>query len=221
MTDIGSIIPDTSQVPVAPDLVHPQQAQNGSVSGHLPTDSSGQSETFDAKADAQSGGGQAKQPAKPKAGAVSTILTAPIKGPRNGIHWGAGVQSSLLAVLCAPSSAALSQIGMSQRAVGTTCVHAVSLHGCNTVGHILADRVRLAAEKGKSNFAHPLGVKPKHRKIVRTFGQVLLRLARTAASFVAHVAMMSCSACLVSKLTVWVGCATMPERHCSVHQAYV
>jgi len=36
----------------------------------------------------------------------------------------------------------------------------------------LADRIRLATEKAKSNFAHPLGVKPKHRKIVRTFGQV-------------------------------------------------
>ncbi|KAL3162116.1 hypothetical protein ABBQ32_009828 [Trebouxia sp. C0010 RCD-2024] len=38
--------------------------------------------------------------------------------------------------------------------------------------HWGADRVRLAAEKGKSNFSHPLGVKPKHRKVVRTFGQI-------------------------------------------------
>lgn len=37
-----------------------------------------------------------------------------------------------------------------------------------------ADRMRLVAEKGKSNFSHPLGVKPKHRKVVRTFGQVVL-----------------------------------------------
>ena len=106
MTDIGSIISDTAKVPVAPDLVHPQQPQNGSASGHLPTANSGQSEMFDAKVDAQSSGGQAKQPAKPKAGVVSSILTAPIKGPRNGIHWGAGVQSSLLAILYAPSRTA-------------------------------------------------------------------------------------------------------------------
>lgn len=91
MTDIGSIIPDTAKSPVAPDLVHPQQAQHGSVSGHLPTDSHA-----DQKVDAQFGNGQAQEPAKAKSGVVSTILTAPIKGPRNGIHWGAGVQLNLL-----------------------------------------------------------------------------------------------------------------------------
>ena len=37
-----------------------------------------------------------------------------------------------------------------------------------------ADRIRLATDKAKSNFAHPLGVKPKHRKIVRAFGQVIM-----------------------------------------------
>lgn len=183
MTDIGSIIPDTAKVPVAPELVHPQQAQNGSVSEHLPTDSPGQSGTADEESNAQLSSGQAKQPAKPKAGVVSTILTAPIKGPRSGIHWGAGVQSSLFAILCAPSSTTLSHMGMSQPAVRITYVHDVTLHGCNiVVTHALADRMRLAAEKGKSNFAHPLGVKPKHRKIVRTFGQVLLDLHRGAFS---------------------------------------
>ena len=97
MTDIGSIIPDTAKAPVAPDLVHPQQVQNGSAGGHLPTDShDGQLGTADQKVDAQFGNGQAEQPAKPKAGVVNTILTAPIKGPRNGIHWGAGVQFRLL-----------------------------------------------------------------------------------------------------------------------------
>ena len=40
------------------------------------------------------------------------------------------------------------------------------------MGLAAADRLRLIAEKGTSNFSHPLGVKPKHRKIVRTFGQV-------------------------------------------------
>ena len=50
------------------------------------------------------------------------------------------------------------------------------------VGHAFADRLRLAAEKGKSNFSHPLGVKPKHRKIVRTFGQVLLVLCKMQAA---------------------------------------
>lgn len=32
--------------------------------------------------------------------------------------------------------------------------------------------MRLLADKAKTDFAHPLGVKPKHRKIVRIFGQV-------------------------------------------------
>lgn len=97
MTDVGSIIPDTTETPVAPDLVHPQKAQNGSVSGHLPTDShDGQLATADQKVNAQFISGQAQQPAKAKPGMVNTILTAPINGPRNGIHWGAGVQLSLL-----------------------------------------------------------------------------------------------------------------------------
>lgn len=34
------------------------------------------------------------------------------------------------------------------------------------------DRLRLMVDKAKTDFAHPLGVKPKHRKIVRFFGQV-------------------------------------------------
>lgn len=92
MTDIGSIIPDTAKTPIAPDLVHPQQVQNGSASENLPTDSrEGQLGTADHKVNGQFGNGQAEQPAKPKAGVVNTILTAPMKGPRDGIHWGAGV----------------------------------------------------------------------------------------------------------------------------------
>ena len=97
MADIGSIIPDTAKSPVAPDLVHPQQVQNGSAPGQLPTDGrDDQSGTANQKVNAQFGNGQAEKPAKPKAGVVNTILTAPINGPRNGIHWGAGVQLSLL-----------------------------------------------------------------------------------------------------------------------------
>lgn len=60
--------------------------------------------------------------------------------------------------------------------------------------------MRLAAEKGKSNFAHPLGVKPKHRKIVRTFGQVLLVLCKSAASV---AFLVSVAGFLGLKLTVW------------------
>ena len=30
----------------------------------------------------------------------------------------------------------------------------------------------MLADKAKQDFAHPLGVQPKHRKIVRFFGQV-------------------------------------------------
>lgn len=70
-------------------------------------------------------------------------------------------------------------------AAGTTCLHSVAVLAVLTrltKGLASADRLRLAAEKGKSNFAHPLGVKPKHRKIVRTFGQVLLVLCRFALS---------------------------------------
>jgi len=37
---------------------------------------------------------------------------------------------------------------------------------------VVADRIRLAAKQYKSNFSHPLGVQPKHRKVVRVFGQV-------------------------------------------------
>ena len=36
----------------------------------------------------------------------------------------------------------------------------------------VTDRIRLAAKQYKSNFSHPLGVQPKHRKLVRVFGQV-------------------------------------------------
>ena len=81
MADLGSIIPDTATVPVARDLVHPQQ-QNGSVSG------------ADQKHTSSFRNGQPEQLTKPKAGVVKTILAAPAKGPRSGIHWGAGVQLS-------------------------------------------------------------------------------------------------------------------------------
>ena len=72
-----------------------------------------------------------------------------------------------------------------------------------SVKFMFADRMRLAAEKGKSNFAHPLGVKPKHRKIVRTFGQVLFLLRRSATSVHRPAAMMSGSGFFDVKLTVW------------------
>lgn len=82
----------------------------GSASADLPTDNSCQSGTAD---DTKYSGGQAKQPAKPKAGVDNTILTAPIKGPRSGIHWGAGVQFCLFAIVCAPSSTTPSHVGVS------------------------------------------------------------------------------------------------------------
>ncbi|DBB00740.1 TPA: hypothetical protein ACH3X1_000673 [Trebouxia sp. C0004] len=156
MTDIASIIPDTATVPVAQDLVHPTSQQighqslagaasplNSSVSSrnsaglesppnHVLLNSKLRSDSAAQELEAKQNGieplsvDKAEEPAKPKTGIFQTaagLVEAPLKGPRNGIHWG-------------------------------------------------ADRIRLATEKAKSNFAHPLGVKPKHRKIVRTFGQI-------------------------------------------------
>ncbi|DBA78497.1 TPA: hypothetical protein ACH3X2_007985 [Trebouxia sp. C0005] len=156
MTDIASIIPDTATVPVAQDLVHPASQQNGhdsaagaasvlnsSVSsrrsavsesppnhvllnGKLRSDSAAQELEAKQNEPEPLSIDKAEEPAKPKTGIFQTaagLVEAPLKGPRNGIHWG-------------------------------------------------ADRIRLITEKAKSNFAHPLGVKPKHRKIVRTFGQI-------------------------------------------------
>lgn len=75
MTDIGGIIPDTAKVPVAQELVYPEQTQNGNVSGHGQFNAG----TADQQAPFSNG-----QPEQPKAGVATT------KGPRSGIHWGAG-----------------------------------------------------------------------------------------------------------------------------------
>ncbi|KAL3147402.1 hypothetical protein ABBQ38_014468 [Trebouxia sp. C0009 RCD-2024] len=118
MADAGGIISDTGRVPVAQELVRPEQTQNGSVPGQHTGSNGGQVGSADQQAATLHSNGKPDQPSNSKGGILDTL-----KGPRSGIHWG-------------------------------------------------ADRVRLAAEKGKSNFSHPLGVKPKHRKIVRTFGQI-------------------------------------------------
>lgn len=121
MADIGSILPDTAAVPVADDLVHPQHQQNGHSPGHLqvaPVEDSVSSRrsagtevtsnnllngkvrsdsdnielgNTDQKAAAPLSNGQPEDPAKPKTGVFNTILEKPMQGPRNGIHWGAGV----------------------------------------------------------------------------------------------------------------------------------
>ena len=123
MTDIGSILPDTAAVPVADDLVHPQQQQNGHSPGHLqvaPVDDSVSSRrstgteltsnnllngkrrsdsndvelgTANLKTAAPLSNSQPEGPAKAKAGVFNTMLEKPMQGPRNGIHWGAGEQS--------------------------------------------------------------------------------------------------------------------------------
>ena len=133
MTDIASIVPDTATVPIAQDVVHPQQQlqQKGQVPGHLqvvPVEDSVSSRhsagtdfhpvpssntllndkmrsDSDDKEHAPDSTKTAMPPAngqesaeKPKTGVFSTILEMPVKGPRNGIHWGAGMQS--LETLC-------------------------------------------------------------------------------------------------------------------------
>lgn len=95
--------------------------------------------------------------------------------------------------------------------------------------HVVADRVRLATEKAKSNFAHPLGVKPKHRKIVRTFGQVHLvlilhaffQLHALVSGSRQHSDWCGLTACFTISLYIMVGqffalmCHThMHTRHC-------
>ena len=119
MTDTASVIPDTATVPVAEDLKQPLAQQNGHQSpGHLqvaPVDdsvTSGHSlaSTLPSNADllkgkvlsdsaedglpAQKQNGAAlnvekSEEPKPKTG-VAALLEQPLKGPRNGIHWGAG-----------------------------------------------------------------------------------------------------------------------------------
>lgn len=119
MTDIASVIPDTATVPVAEDLKQPLAQQNGHQSpGHFqvaPVDdsvTSGHSlaSTLPSNADllkgkvlsdsaedglpAQKQNGAAlnvekSEEPKPKTG-VAALLEQPLKGPRNGIHWGAG-----------------------------------------------------------------------------------------------------------------------------------
>ena len=121
MTDIASIIPDTAEVPVADDLVHPKQ--NGHTPSHLqvtPVDDSvtstrsgtpipPQSSLLNGKVRSDSDEKefedathksaeplsieQGEDPAKPKTGVLGTVgavLEKPLKGPRGGIHWGAG-----------------------------------------------------------------------------------------------------------------------------------
>lgn len=129
MTDIGSIIPDTAKTRVASDLVHPQQVQNGNAAGHLPTDShhDGQLEPADQKVNDQFGNGQAEKPAKSKAGIMNTILTAPVKGPRNGIHWGAGVQfSQLFYCMHPPASSEGSLLQAPRTLLLLPCLHSCS-----------------------------------------------------------------------------------------------
>ena len=128
MANIGIAAPDTAAKPAAQDPVAPH---NGHVPTHLqvaPIDDSVSSRRSagtevtsnnllggkvrsdsddaehggaDQKAAAQGTNGEAKT-ADPKAGIISTMIDKPLKGPRNGVHWGAG--ALLLLCLCNDSS---------------------------------------------------------------------------------------------------------------------
>lgn len=132
MTDVGSIVPDTATVPVAHDLVYPQQQQNGHAPAHiqlgavddsvssrrsagteLPSNNLLNGKDRSDSDDLEAGiahekvadphsNGQAADPNKtPKTGVFNTIMdTKPMKGPRSGIHWGAGMQHALTPDLC-------------------------------------------------------------------------------------------------------------------------
>lgn len=90
MADAGGIISDTGRVPVAQELVRPEQTQNGSVPGQHTGSNGGQVGSADQQAATLHSNGKPDQPSNSKGGILDTL-----KGPRSGIHWGAGVQSSL------------------------------------------------------------------------------------------------------------------------------
>lgn len=203
MTDIGSIVPDAAKVPVAPDLVHPQQTQNGSVSEHLPADSSGQSGTADEKPNAQLSSGQAKQPSKPKAGVVNTILTAPIKGPRSGIHWGDSLGSRCavqpVAILCTPSRMTIRHMGMSQPAAGTTFLQAVICMIVTLCDMHLQTECGWQQRRARAILLILWVLSQSIARLSEHLDRYCLVYTKLQPAIIEQVSMMSCSACLVVK----------------------
>lgn len=96
MADAHSI-PDTTTVPVAQDLM---QTQNGSVPGQHTDINGGQVGSADQQAAAPYSNGQGEQPSDSKGGILNSEKALPEKGPRSGIHWGAGVQSAPCFSVC-------------------------------------------------------------------------------------------------------------------------
>lgn len=99
MTDLASVVPDT-RVPVAADLLQPSGAQQvtpieDSVSSRRDAnDTAAKSSQPAAQASAgdvtDTRAGQAAAEEVKPGGKIMPLLKAPLKGPRGGIHWGAG-----------------------------------------------------------------------------------------------------------------------------------
>ena len=102
MTSIASIIPDT-KMPVAADLMQPSGAQqvtpvddsvssrhtlNGAEAKPMESPTKLSDSTANNATDTQAGQAAA---AEVKPGGIMPMLKAPLKGPRGGIHWGAGL----------------------------------------------------------------------------------------------------------------------------------
>ena len=97
MADIGSIVPDTARVPVAEDLVRREQTQNGSVPEHQHPDSN-RGQVGPADQQAVHSNSLFEQPSN--AGGFGDAKASSQKGPRSGIHWGAGLHSALCFPVC-------------------------------------------------------------------------------------------------------------------------